>query len=82
MSIISGKNIRLEKLSSNHIEGAMERLGFHLEGRFRNEWILPDGRVRSCFVYSVIDSEWPKFKTKLSMMAHQQPFNIQESHTP
>jgi len=44
---------------------AMQRLGVHLEGRFRNEWILPDGRVRSCFVYSIIDSEWSEFKTKL-----------------
>lgn len=50
VTTIEGRYIRLEQLSAH---------------RFRNEWILPDGRVRSCFVYSIIDSEWSQRKALL-----------------
>lgn len=44
---------------------AVLRVGAKLEGTFRNDWILPDGRKRDCHVYSIIDSEWPLVKGQL-----------------
>ena len=52
---------------------AMERIGTHREGCYRNEWILPDGRVRDCFIYSVIDSEWPLMKNRLIALLDRGP---------
>lgn len=44
---------------------SIQRIGAKLEGTFRNEWILPDGRIRDGQVYSIIDSEWPAVKRNL-----------------
>lgn len=45
---------------------AIERLGAVFGGVLRHERILPDGRVRNYLFYSVIDTEWPAVKAKLT----------------
>ncbi len=52
---------------------AMERLGVHLEGCFRNDAIAPNGQTRSYFVYSVIDAEWPKMRDRLTGLLVHRP---------
>lgn len=44
---------------------AVERIGAKHGGLLRNERILPDGRIRNYWFYSIIDSEWPAVKTRL-----------------
>ena len=44
---------------------AILRIGAKFEGEFRNDAILPDGRVRNYRIYSIIDSEWPGIKEAL-----------------
>ena len=44
---------------------AILRIGAKLEGTLRNEWILPDGRIRNVYVYSMIYQDWPELKKEL-----------------
>ena len=44
---------------------AILRIGAKLEGTLRNEWILPDGRIRNVYVYSIIYQDWPELKKEL-----------------
>jgi len=44
---------------------AIERLGAVREGVWRNHYILADGYRRDSVYYSVIDSEWPRVKSRL-----------------
>lgn len=44
---------------------AIERIGFIKEGYLRNEKIRSTGKPRNTYLYSMIDSEWPKAKEKL-----------------
>lgn len=46
-------------------QAAILRLGAVYEGIVRNERIMPNGRVRNSFRYSIIDSEWPEVKRGL-----------------
>jgi RimJ/RimL family protein N-acetyltransferase len=41
---------------------AMQKLGFVKEGKFRNHFIMPSGRIRHSIYYSVIKEEWPDTK--------------------
>jgi RimJ/RimL family protein N-acetyltransferase len=45
---------------------AIERIGAKREGILRNHYILPDGVLRDSVIYSVIESEWPGVKEKLT----------------
>ncbi|MFG3687001.1 GNAT family N-acetyltransferase [Micromonospora sp. NPDC047740] len=45
---------------------AIERLGAHREGVWRNHRLLSTGRYRDSVYYSVIDSEWPTVRDKLA----------------
>lgn len=45
---------------------AIARLGAKEEGILRNERIMPDGRIRNTVMFSILDSEWPDVKSKLS----------------
>ncbi|WP_192361383.1 GNAT family N-acetyltransferase [Mesorhizobium mediterraneum] len=47
-------------------QAAILRLGAVQEGLIRNERIMPDGRKRNSFRYSIIDSEWPDVKARLA----------------
>ena len=44
---------------------ALQRIGAHEEGTFRNHMIMPDGRYRHSVYYSIIGSEWPEVKLHL-----------------
>jgi RimJ/RimL family protein N-acetyltransferase len=44
---------------------AIERLGAVREGVLRDHMILPDGRVRSSVIYSILAAEWPVVKAGL-----------------
>lgn len=44
------------------------RIGAKLEGEFRNDAILPDGRVRNYLIYSIVDSEWGGVKARLQSL--------------
>jgi RimJ/RimL family protein N-acetyltransferase len=41
------------------------RLGAIFEGELRNDAILPDGRLRTYRIYSILNSEWPEVKDRL-----------------
>lgn len=45
---------------------AIERLGAQFEGILRQHMIVRDGAYRDTAMYSIIDSEWPAVKQKLS----------------
>lgn len=45
---------------------AIARLGAKEEGILRNERIMPDGRVRNTVMFSILDSEWPDVKSRLT----------------
>lgn len=47
---------------------AIERIGAVKEGMLRKHMILPDGYLRHSIYYSILDTEWPKVKTKLEEM--------------
>ena len=47
---------------------AIERIGGLREGTLRNHMILPDGTFRHSVYYSIIDSEWPGVKGRLTEM--------------
>ena len=44
---------------------AVERLGAKHEGVLRNDRIMPDGRIRHTYCYSITNSEWPAVKERL-----------------
>jgi len=44
---------------------AIERIGAIREGTLRQDRILHDGYIRSSYIYSILDSEWPTVKLKL-----------------
>lgn len=46
-------------------QAAIERLGAQKEGVLRNHRIMPDGRKRHTHCYSIIESEWPRVRSKL-----------------
>jgi RimJ/RimL family protein N-acetyltransferase len=45
---------------------AIERIGAIREGRLRQDRILYDGYKRDSYIYSILDSEWPDIKERLS----------------
>ncbi|MBX2848487.1 MAG: GNAT family N-acetyltransferase [Acidiferrobacterales bacterium] len=47
-------------------QAAVKRLGAKHEGVLRNDRIMPDGRIRNTHCFSIIDSEWPTIKEKLT----------------
>ncbi len=53
-------------LSNVRSQKAIERLGAVHEGVLRNHMILPDGRVRSSVIYSILSDEWPAIKVRLA----------------
>lgn len=52
------RNVRSQK--------AIERLGASKEGTLRNHRILGDGFYRNSVYYSILDTEWPAVKERLS----------------
>ena len=46
-------------------QAAVERLGAKHEGILRNHQIMPDGRIRHTYCYSITDTEWPAIKQRL-----------------
>jgi len=46
-------------------QAAISRLGAKKEGVLRNNKIMPDGRIRHTWCYSITNSEWPEIKQKL-----------------
>ena len=53
-------------LRNTRSQRAIERLGAHREGVWRNHRLLSTGRYRDSVYYSVIDSEWPTVRDKLA----------------
>lgn len=47
-------------------QNAIARLGAQKEGVLRNHRIMPDGRVRHTWCYSITDAEWPAVKARLT----------------
>ena len=47
---------------------AILRLGAVQEGILRNERIMPDGRRRDSVRFSILDSEWPSVRDRLTQM--------------
>jgi RimJ/RimL family protein N-acetyltransferase len=45
---------------------ALLGIGATFEGIFRNHMVMPDDRLRHSAYYSVIDTEWPAVKARLS----------------
>lgn len=45
---------------------AMERLGFIREGTLRAHVVMPDGYLRDSVIYSVIATEWPVVRERLT----------------
>ncbi|MFI7333434.1 GNAT family N-acetyltransferase [Micromonospora aurantiaca (nom. illeg.)] len=52
-------------LRNTRSQRAIERLGAHREGVWRNHRLLSTGRYRDSVFYSVIDSEWPTVRGNL-----------------
>lgn len=44
---------------------AILRLGAVQEGIIRNERIMPNGRIRNAYFFSILDTEWPAVKRNL-----------------
>ena len=53
-------------VSNGRSQKAIERLGAVREGVLRNHMILPDGRVRSSVIYSILSDEWPSIEARLA----------------
>ncbi len=51
--------VDVENFSS---QNAVKRIGATLEGKLRHRMILPDGRIRDGFIFSIIAPEWPETK--------------------
>jgi N-acetyltransferase len=59
--------VQLKTDSNNlHSQRAILKLGAVFEGKLRNQMIRPDGTYRDSMMYSIIASEWPSVKEKLS----------------
>lgn len=52
-------------LLNERSQRAIERIGAVKEGVLRDHVILPDGRVRSSVMYSILAAEWPAVKARL-----------------
>ncbi len=50
---------------------AILRIGAKQEGIIRHERIMPDGRKRDSFLFSIIDSEWPQVRAMLEQKLAQ-----------
>jgi RimJ/RimL family protein N-acetyltransferase len=48
-----------------HSRAAILRLGAKEEGVMRHERIMPGGRKRNSFLFSIIDPEWPEARARL-----------------
>lgn len=48
-----------------HSQRAILRLGAIFEGRLRNHGVLPDGKPRDAFLYSITSGDWPRVKSGL-----------------
>ena len=62
------KLVRVELITdvlNEQSRAAILRLGAKQEGVFRKHLILPSGRVRDSVVFSIVDDEWPKVKSRL-----------------
>lgn len=55
---------RLDALN-NHSREALERMGFHYEGRLRSHLRRPDGSRRDSLYFSLLVSEWPAAREHL-----------------
>lgn len=57
---------------------AIARLGAVQEGIVRNERIMPNGRVRNSVRFSIIDTEWPDVRARLTerMSTHRNSTHI------
>jgi RimJ/RimL family protein N-acetyltransferase len=53
-------------LRNERSQKALERLGAVKEGVLRNHMILEDGTYRHSVFYSILDSEWPAVRERLS----------------
>jgi len=53
-------------LRNERSQRAIARLGAVREGVLREDVLLPDGYIRSSVYYSVLESEWPAVKNRLS----------------
>lgn len=49
-------------------QNAVKRIGATLEGKLRHRMILPDGRVRDGFIFSIIAPEWPAVKKHIQSL--------------
>lgn len=53
-------------LRNERSQKAIERIGAVREGVLRDHMVLPDGTVRSSVYYSVLASEWPAVRQRIS----------------
>jgi len=53
-------------LRNQRSQRALERIGAVKEGVLRNHMILEDGFIRDSVFYSILSSEWPHVKTRLT----------------
>ena len=66
MKLICVQLLQLYTDKQNEKSGAaILRLGAKQEGILRKARIMPDGRVRTTVVFSIIDDEWPGVKRDL-----------------
>jgi RimJ/RimL family protein N-acetyltransferase len=68
--------IRVELITdvlNEQSRAAILRLGAKQEGILRKHLILPSGRVRDSVLFSIIDTEWPDVKQRLSAKLGQPP---------
>jgi RimJ/RimL family protein N-acetyltransferase len=72
--------VRVELLTdvlNDQSRAAILRLGAKQEGILRKHLILPSGRIRDSVVFSIIDSEWPDVKRRLSDRLALSAVNVQ-----
>ena len=50
---------------------ALERLGAVREGVLRDHMVMPDGYRRSSVLYSVVESEWPSVRDRLTRLSER-----------
>ena len=68
------KCVRVELITdvlNEQSRAAILRLGAKQEGILRKHLILPSGRVRDSVFFSIIDSEWPEVKKRLTAKLDQ-----------
>lgn len=68
--------IRVELITdvlNEQSRAAILRLGAKQEGILRKHLILPSGRVRDSVLFSIIDTEWPDVKQRLSAKLGRPP---------